>query len=101
MDTTPHTILPLWVWVRRGLLGAAILALVVWTVFPFFWILLTSLKQPLDVIAAPPKIVFSPTTDNYRAIFIGQQRGLYASARPDFPHFFLNSIIISFGAVGL
>jgi multiple sugar transport system permease protein len=74
---------------------------VAWTVFPFFWILLTSLKQPLDVIATPPKVFFEPTLQNYQAIFIGQKRGLYASARPDFPSFFLNSIIISCGAVGL
>jgi multiple sugar transport system permease protein len=79
--------------------GVAVLALVVWTVFPFLWILLTSLKQPLDVIAAPPKILFEPTVDNYLAIFIGKQKGLYASARPDFPLFFLNSILISSGAV--
>jgi multiple sugar transport system permease protein len=84
---------------RTGLLGLAVVALVVWTAFPFFWILLTSLKQPLDVIAAPPKIVFEPTLDNYAGIFIGRQRGAYASARPDFPLFFLNSIIISAGAV--
>lgn len=89
------------VWFRRALLGLAVAALVAWTAFPFFWILLTSLKQPLDVIAAPPKIFFTPTTDNYEALFIGQQRGLYASARPDFLNFFLNSIIISCGAVGL
>jgi multiple sugar transport system permease protein len=82
-----------------SLLGMAILILVVWTVFPFWWILLTSLKQPLDVIAAPPKIFFPPTGENYLAIFIGRQRGLYASARPDFPRFFLNSIVISCGAV--
>jgi multiple sugar transport system permease protein len=85
--------------VRVGLLTAAVLALVVWTVFPFFWILLTSLKQPLDVIAAPPKLLFEPTLDNYAGIFIGRQRGAYASARPDFPLFFLNSVIISGGAV--
>jgi multiple sugar transport system permease protein len=85
--------------VRVGVLTAAVLALVVWTVFPFFWILLTSLKQPLDVIAAPPKLMFEPTLDNYAGIFIGRQRGAYASARPDFPLFFLNSIIISGGAV--
>jgi multiple sugar transport system permease protein len=85
--------------VRTGLLALAALALVVWTVFPFFWILLTSLKQPLDVIAAPPKIFFEPTLDNYAGIFIGRQRGAYASARPDFPLFFLNSVIISGGAV--
>jgi len=84
---------------RVSLLGVAVIALVVWTVFPFFWILLTSLKQPLDVIAAPPKILFEPTMDNYAGIFIGRQRGAYASARPDFPLFFLNSIIISGGAV--
>ena len=88
-------------WVQSSLVGVAVLVLVVWTVFPFVWILLTSLKQPLDVIAAPPKVLFEPTTENYRAIFIGQQRGLYASARPDFPNFFLNSIVISSGAVAL
>jgi multiple sugar transport system permease protein len=85
--------------VRTGLLSLAAVTLVVWTAFPFFWILLTSLKQPLDVIAAPPKIFFEPTLDNYAGIFIGRQRGAYASARPDFPLFFLNSIIISGGAV--
>jgi multiple sugar transport system permease protein len=84
---------------RRGLLAVAVVALVAWTVFPFFWILLTSLKQPLDVIAAPPRLVFTPTLDNYTGIFIGHQRGTYASARPDFPLFFLNSVIISCGAV--
>lgn len=89
------------IWLRRTLLALGVVALVAWTVFPFFWILLTSLKQPLDVIAAPPKILFTPTTENYGALFIGQQRGLYASARPDFLSFFLNSIIISCGAVGL
>lgn len=57
---------------RVSLLTLAAAALVVWTVFPFFWILLTSLKQPLDVIAAPPKLMFEPTLDNYVGIFIGQ-----------------------------
>ncbi len=81
------------------LVGAAILLL--WTVFPFFWILLTSLKSPGDMLSVPPKFVFSPTFDNYAALVMGEQRGDYASTRPDFPRFFLNSIIISFGAVAL
>ena len=79
------------------LVGAAIL--VVWTVFPFLWIALTSLKNPGDIIAVPPKFVFAPTFDNYLALVIGEQRGQYASTRPDFPLFFLNSTIVSFGAV--
>ena len=81
------------------LLAAAVLLL--WTVFPFVWILLTSLKNPGDLISVPPKFVFTPTTDNYAALVIGEHRGQYASTRPDFPLFFLNSIIISVGAVAL
>ena len=81
-----------------GLVVAALL-LVVWTVLPFFWILITSLKEPRDMLSVPPTLVFRPTVENYEAIFIGRQRGLYASARPDFPRFFVNSVIISSGAV--
>jgi multiple sugar transport system permease protein len=90
-----------WRWVRAGGLMVAALLLVVWTVLPFFWILITSVKEPRDMLSVPPTLVFRPTAENYEAIFIGRQRGLYASARPDFPRFFVNSVIISSGAVAL
>ena len=80
-------------------LGAALL--LAWTVFPFLWILLTSLKSSADIISVPPKFVFTPTFDNYAALVMGEQRGQYSSTRPDFPLFFLNSMIISLGAVAL
>ena len=80
-------------------LGAFLL--LAWTVFPFVWILLTSLKNPGDIISVPPKFVFAPTFDNYAALVMGEQRGQYSSTRPDFPLFFLNSMIISLGAVAL
>ncbi len=86
---------------RRTVMVTAVTILVLWSVFPFVWILLTSLKQPVDVIAAPPKFFFAPTLGNYQALFIGQQRGTYTTTRPDFPNFFLNSVIISCGAVAL
>jgi len=73
--------------------------LLAWTVFPFLWILLTSLKSPGDIISVPPTFIFTPTLDNYSALVIGEQRGQYSSTRPDFPSFFLNSIIICSGAV--
>ncbi|MBI3513213.1 MAG: carbohydrate ABC transporter permease [Proteobacteria bacterium] len=82
-------------------IAVAAVVLLVWTVFPFLWILLTSLKSPGDVISVPPAFVFTPTIDNYAALVIGEQRGQYSSTRPDFPRFFLNSMIISFGAVAL
>jgi multiple sugar transport system permease protein len=80
-------------------LGAVLL--LVWTVFPFVWILLTSLKSSADIISVPPKFVFTPTFDNYAALVMGEQRGQYSSTRPDFPLFFLNSMILSIGAVAL
>ena len=85
----------------NAVLAAAAVVLLVWTIFPFVWILLTSLKSPTDIISIPPKFLFAPTIDNYTALVIGEQHGQYASARPDFPRFFLNSIIVSIGAVAL
>ena len=87
--------------VRQVAVYGAAIVLLVWTVFPFVWILLTSLKSPGDILSVPPKFVFDPTLDNYTALVFGAQGGQYSSTRPDFPRFFLNSIIISFGAVAL
>lgn len=86
---------------QNTVIAMAAVVLLLWTVFPFVWILLTSLKNPADIITVPPKFVFKPTIDNYAALVLGERRGDYASTRPDFPLFFLNSMIVSFGAVAL
>jgi multiple sugar transport system permease protein len=88
-------------YVRNIAIALAAVVLLAWTVFPFVWILLTSLKSSGDMLAVPPKFVFTPTIDNYTALVIGEQRGQTSSTRPDFPRFFLNSMIISIGAVAL
>lgn len=88
-------------YVENVAVAVATILLLVWTVFPFVWILLTSLKSPGDIISVPPTFAFTPTLDNYAALVMGEQRGQYSSTRPDFPLFFLNSMIISFGAVAL
>jgi multiple sugar transport system permease protein len=88
-------------YVRNAAVVVALVVLVVWTAFPFVWILMTSLKNSADIISAPPKFVFLPTADNYTALFLGAHQGQQASARPDFPSYFLNSVIISTGAVVL
>jgi multiple sugar transport system permease protein len=87
--------------VQKLAIAVATAILVTWTAFPFIWILLTSIKTPGDIISVPPKFAFAPTFQNYMALVIGEQRGEYASTRPDFPLFFVNSTIISFGAVAL
>jgi len=37
--------------------------------FPFFWMVLTSIKKELDVLSIPPKIFFEPTIENYTFVF--------------------------------
>jgi multiple sugar transport system permease protein len=70
-------------------LVVAAMALVV--LFPFLWMLSSSLKTQVDIIAWPPKIFFTPTLQNYQKVF-GEQ---------DFLKYFLNSTIVGTAAVGL
>ena len=65
------------------------MALVV--LFPFLWMLSSSFKTQVDIIAWPPKILFTPTLQNYRKVF-GEQ---------DFLKYFLNSTIVGTSAVAL
>jgi multiple sugar transport system permease protein len=60
------------------------------TLFPIYWIFVTSLKSPLSVNAGPtyvPWLDFAPTLDAWRAAFSGQ--------RGDFLGPLMNSIAIS------
>ncbi len=59
--------------------------------FPFLWMLSSSLKTQIDIISWPPKIFFTPTLQNYEKVF-GEQ---------DFLKYFLNSTIVGTAAVGL
>lgn len=65
--------------------GAALIA-----VFPMYWVVSTSLKQPADVFQMPPKWLFHPTFANYRSVFSGE-----------FPQYFVNSLVVSIGTVTL
>lgn len=77
---------------RRGLASSAfwyalLVVIAVITVFPFVWILLTSLKGPNDLLfSTPPQLIPNdPTLANY---------GRVLDALP-IPKFFLNSIVAS------
>src|SRR6266567_6215421 len=70
------------------------------SLIPFVWTLATSLKKPIDVIAAPLQIVFTPTLENYQAVLFNIYSGdsALAKVRADIPHAFTNSLIIAGGA---
>jgi multiple sugar transport system permease protein len=59
--------------------------LVIWLIFPPFWMILTSLKAGRDVFAIPPVWLFQPTFENYIAIF----------QRPDLIKVVANTVIVS------
>jgi ABC-type glycerol-3-phosphate transport system permease component len=55
---------------RAALWAVALLLLLVWA-FPVLWGLLTSFKTERDVLAYPPRLIFTPTLDNYREVMFG------------------------------
>ncbi len=44
-------------------------AVVLFTLFPFFWMVSASFKSQSDILASPPVWLFTPTLDHYREIF--------------------------------
>lgn len=59
--------------------------------FPIFWMVSSSLKNNVDIIAYPPRLLTIPTLDNYRHLF-----GNYPFVR-----YTVNSAIIVFGSTAL
>ncbi|WP_395347057.1 carbohydrate ABC transporter permease [Variovorax sp. UC122_21] len=74
----------------RVLFYLAVIAMVLIVLFPFAWMLASSFKTQVDIVAWPPKLVFSPTLQNYRKVF-GEQ---------DFVKYFINSTTVALLAVG-
>ncbi len=66
--------------------------------FPIVWMVLVSLKSTNELFTT--QFVFTPTLENYSAIIFGDARASAGVvARQDFPRNFLNSFIVSSGAV--
>lgn len=78
--------------------AVAFTALVVFLLFPLVWILLMSFKGYGDVIAYPPKFLFTPTLANYSEVLFGAEGGLDSTAG-EFSRYLLNSVVVSGGAV--
>jgi len=55
-------------------------------VFPLLWLVLTSLKTRVDAFSLPPKVIFTPTFDNYNKVL---ENGTFL-------HYYFNSIKVGF-----
>ncbi|APG93059.1 carbohydrate ABC transporter permease [Sinorhizobium americanum] len=56
--------------------------------FPILWMALAAFKTESQAIASPPIFFFAPTLENFAAVF----------ERANYPHFFLNSVVVAGGS---
>ena len=84
----------------------ALVAWMLFALFPILWAYLSSLKMPEDIFATPPKLIFTPTLHNYEVVLglkIGTELETVTEAAAgtgvvsQFPRYFLNSLIVSAG----
>lgn len=72
--------------------GLAVAAILVWSLVPIVFIVVSSLKSTQDIFAVPPKLAFTPTTEHYQNLW---------TRWGDFFHGLLNSFIITVGTTVL
>ncbi|MBC2737723.1 MAG: carbohydrate ABC transporter permease [Desulfobacteraceae bacterium] len=77
--------------IRSTLFYIGALALCLPPVFVFVWMILTGLKTGVQNISYPPQFIFSPTLENFRAVF----------AQYNFFKYLMNSLIVAGLATGL
>jgi ABC-type maltose transport system permease subunit len=75
--------------VYAGAVYVALIAMTAVFLFPLLWVIGLSLKTRLQVFATPPLFLWRPTLENYIGV-LGQA---------DFLQAFVNSLVISSGAV--
>ena len=63
-------------WIPRLLLTLAVIVIIVFMFFPFYWLFIMSLKGDLDLYKMPPDwIAKNPRWDNYKTIFTDHNLG--------------------------
>jgi multiple sugar transport system permease protein len=76
---------------RRALFYLGLVLVLGVFIFPFLWMALNSFKTHDQITEYPPVFLFTPTLENVRNVF----------AQGQFVRYTWNSIVVSFGAVGL
>ncbi len=84
-------------WFRR----VALSVIIVFFMFPIFWIVLMSFQTNETILRSPPSMSFTPTLDNYMAIIAGRLDSNVASMGTDFVNNLMNSIILSVCSVAV
>lgn len=81
---------------------SALIALVlIFFLFPIFWIFLMSFQTNETILRIPPSLVFTPIFDNYTALVTGQLRTAAGSLQLNFMQNLWNSVLLSVSSVAL
>ena len=84
---------------EKFLRGAALSLVVLFFLFPIFWIFLMSLQTNETILRIPPSINFEPTLINYKALFTGRLETSAAALEIKFLGNLWNSILLSVSSV--
>ena len=84
-------------WLR----GIAITLVVIFFMFPIFWIFLMSFQTNETILRTPPSMVFTPTLENYAALITGKLETQAGTLDIAFMRNLGNSVLLSVGSVSL
>ncbi|MBF9021429.1 ABC transporter permease subunit [Rhodobacterales bacterium HKCCA1058] len=87
--------------IERILRGIAITAVILFFMFPIFWIFLMSLQTNETILRVPPSMVFEPTLQNYRALITGQLETQTGTLEIRFMGNLFNSFFLSTTSVAI
>jgi multiple sugar transport system permease protein len=86
---------------ERVIRGVLLALVVIFFMFPIFWIFLMSFQTNETILTIPPSIVFSPTLSNYAALITGKLQTAAGTLDIAFMRNLGNSIFLSVASVAV
>ena len=86
---------------ERVLRGIAITLVILFFMFPIFWIFLMSFQTNETILRVPPSIVFDPTLSNYMALITGRLETQAGTLEIKFMSNLWNSLFLSTASVAV
>jgi multiple sugar transport system permease protein len=86
---------------ERILRGIALTLVVIFFMFPLFWIFLMSFQTNETILRIPPSVVFEPTLSNYAALISGRLETAAGTLEINFLRTLWNSVFLSVTSVAV
>jgi multiple sugar transport system permease protein len=86
---------------ESSLRAIAVSVILIFFLFPIFWIFLMSFQTNEDILRIPPSLFFTPTVSNYQALITGKLQTPAGTLDIAFMENLWNSVLLSTASVGL